>query len=140
MTENPHVHGSQTEDLYDEVIAAPEPQEIDDELSQKFGLLIEDAILRGRPYQSEKCGNCLYYLDTDKDRGIRMVVSVVGRNHRLTGLTPLAVSPFPGLTPLAVSRTPVNLPTQSTTPRSRSREHPRCPTRARHHEFRLVRA
>ncbi len=65
MTENPH--GGPTEDIYDQVISAPEPVEVDEELAMKFGLLIEDAILRGRPYQDEKCGNCLYYLDTDKD-------------------------------------------------------------------------
>ena len=55
------------ENLYDEVISAPEPQQIDEELSTKLGLLAEDAILRGRPYQSEDCHTCVYYLDTDKD-------------------------------------------------------------------------
>lgn len=56
-----------SDNLYDEVIKAPEPQPIDEELAAKLGHLAEDAILRGRPYQDEKCLNCLYYLDTDKD-------------------------------------------------------------------------
>ena len=56
-----------TENLYDDVIKPPEPLPVDEELAAKFGHLVEDAILRARPYQDEKCGTCLYYLDTDKD-------------------------------------------------------------------------
>lgn len=55
------------ENLYDEVIKAPEPQPVDEERSVALGHLAEDAILRGHPYQDERCDNCLYYLDTDKD-------------------------------------------------------------------------
>ena len=54
-----------SEATYD--VGAPEPQEIDEELSMKLGHLAEDAILRGKPNGDERCGNCLYYLDTDKD-------------------------------------------------------------------------
>lgn len=60
-------HDPNAEDIYDQVIKAPEPVEIDDEISMKLGHLAEDAILRGRPYQGEKCITCVYYLDTDKD-------------------------------------------------------------------------
>jgi hypothetical protein len=28
---------------------------------------MEDNVLKGKPYGDEKCGNCLYYLDTDAD-------------------------------------------------------------------------
>jgi hypothetical protein len=54
-----------SEQVYD--VGAPEPQEIDEELSMKLGHLKEDAILRGKPNGDERCDNCLYYLDTDQD-------------------------------------------------------------------------
>jgi hypothetical protein len=54
-----------SEATYD--VGAPEPQEIDEELSMKLGHLAEDAILRGKPNGDERCDNCLYYLDADKD-------------------------------------------------------------------------
>jgi hypothetical protein len=54
-----------SEATYD--VGAPEPKPIDEELSVKLGHLAEDAILRGKPNGDERCGNCLYYLDTDKD-------------------------------------------------------------------------
>jgi hypothetical protein len=28
--------------------------------------MIEDNVLKGVPYGDEKCGNCLYYLNTDE--------------------------------------------------------------------------
>jgi hypothetical protein len=54
-----------TTPVYD--VGAPEPKPIDEELSVKLGHLAEDAILRGKPNGDERCDNCLYYLDTDKD-------------------------------------------------------------------------
>src|SRR5882757_9428062 len=48
-------------------IGAPEPKPIDEELSVKLGHLAEDAILRGKPNGDERCDNCVFYLDTDKD-------------------------------------------------------------------------
>lgn len=53
------------EPVYD--VGAPEPQPVDEENNSTLQHLVEDAILRGHPYQEEKCGNCLYYLDTDAE-------------------------------------------------------------------------
>jgi hypothetical protein len=54
-----------SDDLYSEVIKAPEPQEIDQELALKLSHLTEDAMLRANPFQDERCNNCLFYLDAD---------------------------------------------------------------------------
>ena len=45
----------------------PEPTEEDERKNREFQHLVEDAVLKGKPYGDEKCGNCLYYLDTDGD-------------------------------------------------------------------------
>src|SRR6476620_2186049 len=45
----------------------PEPKEIDEKLSLQLKHLAEDAVLKGVPYGDEKCGNCLYYLNTDEN-------------------------------------------------------------------------
>ena len=56
-----------SDNLYDEVISAPEPVELDETLAMELGKKQEDAILRAKPFQGEDCHTCLYYLDTDKD-------------------------------------------------------------------------
>jgi hypothetical protein len=48
-------------------LGMPEPTEEDERNNQQLQHLVEDAVLRGKPYGDEKCGNCLYYLDTDAD-------------------------------------------------------------------------
>jgi hypothetical protein len=45
----------------------PEPTEEDERKNRELQHLVEDAVLKGKPYGEEKCGNCLYYLDTDSD-------------------------------------------------------------------------
>jgi hypothetical protein len=56
-----------SDNLYDEVITAAEPQAIDETLSVELGHKHEDALLRAKPFQGEDCHTCQYYLDTDKD-------------------------------------------------------------------------
>ena len=46
---------------------SPEPTAVDEEKARDLGHLAEDAVLRGKPYGDEHCGNCLYYLDNDAD-------------------------------------------------------------------------
>jgi hypothetical protein len=51
-------------------IPPPEPKEIDEKNWMELKGFIERAVLRGEPYTDaqqglEKCGNCLYYLNTD---------------------------------------------------------------------------
>lgn len=48
-------------------LPAPEPTEADERNNRELQHLVEDAVLKGKPYGDEKCGNCLYYLDTDSD-------------------------------------------------------------------------
>lgn len=43
----------------------PEPKEIDEKLALELQHLAENAVLKGKPYGDEKCGNCLYYLNAD---------------------------------------------------------------------------
>lgn len=43
----------------------PEPKEIDEKLALELAHLAENAVLKGKPYGDEKCGNCLYYLNSD---------------------------------------------------------------------------
>jgi len=45
----------------------PEPTEEDERNNQRLQHLVEDAVLKAKPYGDEKCGNCLFYLDTDSD-------------------------------------------------------------------------
>jgi hypothetical protein len=45
----------------------PEPTELDEQRNQELMHLASDAVLRGKPSGEEKCGNCLYYLDTSED-------------------------------------------------------------------------
>ncbi len=52
-------------DTNDYEIPKPEPKEIDEKNWLELQHFIERAVLRGEPYGEEKCGNCLYYLDTD---------------------------------------------------------------------------
>jgi hypothetical protein len=56
-----------SDNLYDEVISAPEPTEIDEQNAEKLSHLVADALLKPKPFQGEKCHTCLYYLDTDSD-------------------------------------------------------------------------
>ena len=48
-------------------VGLPEPTEVDELKNRELQHLVEDAVLRGKPYGDERCGNCLYYLDTDAD-------------------------------------------------------------------------
>lgn len=45
----------------------PEPKPLDEENNRKLQHLIEDAVLKGKPYGDEKCRDCLFYLDSDAD-------------------------------------------------------------------------
>ena len=52
--------------MADDELPKPQPKEIDEKLSIQLRHLAEDAVLRGTPQNDgEKCGNCLYYLNTD---------------------------------------------------------------------------
>jgi hypothetical protein len=51
----------------DDVLPKPEPKEIDEKLAMQLKHLAEDSVLKGQPYGDEKCGNCLYYLNTDEN-------------------------------------------------------------------------
>lgn len=46
-------------------IPKPEPKEIDEKNWIELKGFMERAVLKGEPYGEEKCGNCLYYLNTD---------------------------------------------------------------------------
>jgi hypothetical protein len=48
-------------------LPVPEPTEEDERNNQKLQHLVEDAVLKAKPYGDERCGNCLFYLDTDAD-------------------------------------------------------------------------
>jgi hypothetical protein len=45
----------------------PEPTQEDERKNRELQHLVEDSVLKGKPYGDEKCGNCLYYLDNDSD-------------------------------------------------------------------------
>jgi hypothetical protein len=45
----------------------PEPTAVDEEKARELQHLVEDAVLKPRPYGDEKCRVCLYYLDTDQE-------------------------------------------------------------------------
>ena len=49
-----------------EEIPPPEPKEIDEKNWMVLQHMMERAVLKGEPYQDEKCVDCLYYLDPDR--------------------------------------------------------------------------
>lgn len=49
-----------------EDIPPPEPKEVDEQNWMVLQHMMERAVLKGEPYQEEKCDNCLYYLDPDR--------------------------------------------------------------------------
>jgi hypothetical protein len=51
--------------MADYEIPPPEPKEIDEQNWMKFQHFLTRTVLRGEPNGTEKCGNCLYYLDAD---------------------------------------------------------------------------
>jgi hypothetical protein len=54
--------------MTDYEIPRPEPKEVDEKNWLQLRDLLGRATLKGHPYQdTERCGNCLYYLDTDDD-------------------------------------------------------------------------
>ena len=53
--------------MADDDLPKPEPKEIDEKLALQLRHMVEDNVLKGKPYGDEKCGNCLYYLNTDDD-------------------------------------------------------------------------
>ena len=54
--------------MSDTDLPTPEPKEIDEKNWLQLRDLLSRATLKGHPYQDkEKCGNCLYYLNTDDD-------------------------------------------------------------------------
>jgi hypothetical protein len=46
-----------------DALPKPQPKEIDEKNSIELRHLAKDAVLRGRPSGSERCDNCLYYLE-----------------------------------------------------------------------------
>lgn len=50
--------------MSDYEIPKPEPKEIDEKNWLELRHLAERAVLKARPYNDEKCSNCLYYTDT----------------------------------------------------------------------------
>ena len=54
--------------MSDYEIPPPEPKEIDEQNWLELRDLMHRAVLKGEPYLGkERCGNCLYYLNTDND-------------------------------------------------------------------------
>src|SRR5215471_7387311 len=54
--------------MSDYEIPPPEPKEIDEQNWLELRDLMHRAVLKGEPYLGkERCGNCLYYLNTDDD-------------------------------------------------------------------------
>ena len=53
--------------MNDDVLAPPEPQEIDEKLSIELRHLSADAGLRGAPSGDARCDNCVYYLENTAD-------------------------------------------------------------------------
>lgn len=45
----------------------PEPKPIDEENHRRLQHLVEDSVLKGKPYGDERCDNCLYYLEEKKE-------------------------------------------------------------------------
>ena len=52
--------------MADDDLPKPEPKEVDEKLALQLSHMMEDNVLKGQPYGDEKCGNCLYYLNTDE--------------------------------------------------------------------------
>ena len=54
--------------MADDDLPLPEPKPIDEQNWLQLKDLIVRSVLKGEPYLGqEKCGNCLYYLNTDDD-------------------------------------------------------------------------
>ena len=53
--------------MSDSAIAAPEPKEIDETRSMELRHLSANAGLRGGPAGTERCENCVYYLENTAD-------------------------------------------------------------------------
>jgi hypothetical protein len=53
--------------MFDNVIAPPEPKEIDETLSMDLRHLSMNAGLRGAPSGALQCENCIYYLENTAD-------------------------------------------------------------------------
>ena len=54
--------------MADDDLPLPEPKEIDEKNWLQLKDLMMRAVLKGHPYgDNEKCGNCLFYLNTDED-------------------------------------------------------------------------
>lgn len=51
--------------MADYEIPPPEPKEIDEKNAMELRILADNAVLKGVPYNDEKCQNCLYYLNPD---------------------------------------------------------------------------
>ncbi len=51
--------------MADYEIPPPEPKEIDEKNAMELRILADNAVLKGQPYNDEKCQNCLYYLNPD---------------------------------------------------------------------------
>ena len=49
-----------------EEMPLPEPKEVDEQNWMVLQHMMERAVLKGEPYQDEKCDNCMYYLDPDR--------------------------------------------------------------------------
>ena len=48
-------------------LVAPEPKPVDEENAMALAHLVEDAVLKAKPYGDERCHTCLYYLDSDAE-------------------------------------------------------------------------
>ena len=53
--------------MSDYVIPDPEPKEIDEKIWMELQILSSNAVLKGHPDGSERCKECLYYLDETTD-------------------------------------------------------------------------
>ena len=49
----------------DDLLPKPEPKPEDEKEALRLSHMMQDNVLKGVPYGDEKCGNCLYYLNTD---------------------------------------------------------------------------
>jgi len=53
--------------MADDVMAPPEPKEIDETRSMELRHLSANAGLRGKPVGEQQCENCVYYLENTAD-------------------------------------------------------------------------
>ncbi len=49
--------------MKDPTSLAPEPKQVDEELSMELRIRASNAGLRGTPESTEQCDNCIYYLE-----------------------------------------------------------------------------